>query len=168
MCPWRRHQMETFSVLLTLCALNSPVSGEFPLKGPWRGALMFSLICAWTNGWVNNPDAGDLRRRRAQNDITVMNHCTGGCITHVTVLTYCTSPMHNRVHYVWYCDVQLNNAPLNDTLSDNDSEYHLYGSMRMTLSYRRLKIYLKVNKCMLVLQMHNHLRTYFSVKHIYQ
>ena len=23
-------------------------------KGQWRGALMFSLICAWTNGWVNN------------------------------------------------------------------------------------------------------------------
>ena len=22
--------------------------------------LMFSLICAWTNGWVNNRDAGDL------------------------------------------------------------------------------------------------------------
>ena len=23
-------------------------------KGQWRGALMFSLICAWINGWVNN------------------------------------------------------------------------------------------------------------------
>ena len=28
-------------------------------KGQWRGALMFSLICAWTNGWVKNQDAGD-------------------------------------------------------------------------------------------------------------
>ena len=27
---WRRHQMETFSALLTLCAGNSPVTGEFP------------------------------------------------------------------------------------------------------------------------------------------
>ena len=25
-----------------------------PRKGQWRGALMFSLICAWTNGWVNH------------------------------------------------------------------------------------------------------------------
>ena len=25
-----------------------------PHKGQWRGALMLSLICAWTNGWVNN------------------------------------------------------------------------------------------------------------------
>ena len=28
-----------------------------PHKGQWRGALMFSLICVWTNGWVNNRDA---------------------------------------------------------------------------------------------------------------
>ena len=25
-----------------------------PHKGQWRGALMFSLICTWINGWVNN------------------------------------------------------------------------------------------------------------------
>ena len=44
-----RHQMETFSALLAFCAGNSPVTGEFPAhKGQWRGALMFSLICAWT------------------------------------------------------------------------------------------------------------------------
>ena len=33
-------------------------------KGRWRGALMFSLICVWINGWVNNGEAGDLRRNR--------------------------------------------------------------------------------------------------------
>ena len=43
---WWRHQMETFSALLALCAGNSPVTGEFPHKGQWRGALMFSLIWA--------------------------------------------------------------------------------------------------------------------------
>ena len=31
---WWRHQMETFSVLLTLCAGNSPVTGEFPSQRP--------------------------------------------------------------------------------------------------------------------------------------
>ena len=31
-----------------------PVTGEFPAQRPWRGALMFSLICVSTNGWVNN------------------------------------------------------------------------------------------------------------------
>ena len=41
-------------------------------KGQWRGALMFSLICVWINGWVNNSEAGDLRRYRAHYDLTVM------------------------------------------------------------------------------------------------
>ena len=44
-----------------------------PNKGQWRGALMFSLICAWINGWVNNRDAGDLRRHRAHYDVTAMH-----------------------------------------------------------------------------------------------
>ena len=41
-------------------------------KGRWRGALMFSLICAWMDGWVNNREAGDLRCNRAHYDVTVM------------------------------------------------------------------------------------------------
>ena len=32
--PWWRHQMETFSALLTLFARNSPVTGEFPAQRP--------------------------------------------------------------------------------------------------------------------------------------
>ena len=32
-------------------------------KSQWRGA--FSLICAWINAWVNDREAGDLRRHRA-------------------------------------------------------------------------------------------------------
>ena len=43
-----------------------------PYKGQWRGALMFSLICVWINGWANNREAGDLRRYRAHYDVTVM------------------------------------------------------------------------------------------------
>ena len=30
---------------------------DSPHKGQWHGALRFSLICAWTNGWANNRDA---------------------------------------------------------------------------------------------------------------
>ena len=41
-------------------------------KGHWRGTLMFSLICAWTNGLANNRDDGQLRSRHAHYDITVM------------------------------------------------------------------------------------------------
>ena len=64
---WWRHQMETFSALLAICAGNSPH------KGQWRRALMFSLICARRNSWVNNGEAGDLRRHLAHYDVTVMH-----------------------------------------------------------------------------------------------
>ena len=63
--------METFSALLDFCAGNSPVNGH------WRGALMFSLICVWINGWVNKRDAGDLRRYHVQCDVIVMKGCSG-------------------------------------------------------------------------------------------
>ena len=33
---------------------------------------MFSLICVGINGWVNNREAGDLRRYHAHYDVTVM------------------------------------------------------------------------------------------------
>ena len=33
---------------------------------------MFSLICVWINGWVNNREAGDLRRHRGHYDVIVM------------------------------------------------------------------------------------------------
>ena len=59
----------TFYVLLAICVGSSPVNGESPHKGQWRGALMFSLIYAWINGWVNNRD---LRRHPAHSDVTVM------------------------------------------------------------------------------------------------
>ena len=40
--PWWRHQMETFSALLALCAGNSSVSGEFPAQRPvTRGLAVF-------------------------------------------------------------------------------------------------------------------------------
>ena len=69
---WWRHQMETFSALLAICAgiHRSPVNS--PHKGQWRGALMFSLICVWINDRVNNREAGDLRRYRAHYDVTLM------------------------------------------------------------------------------------------------
>ena len=49
---------------------RSPVNS--PHKGQWRGALMFSLIWAWIIGWVNNREAGDLRRYQAHHDVIVI------------------------------------------------------------------------------------------------
>ena len=49
---------------------RSPVNS--PHKGQWRGALMFCLIWAWINGWVNSRKADDLRHHCAYCDVTVM------------------------------------------------------------------------------------------------
>ena len=49
---------------------RSPVDSSH--KDQRREALMFSLICALTNGWSNNPDVGDLGRHCAHQDVTVM------------------------------------------------------------------------------------------------
>ena len=70
---WWRHQMGTnfprywpFVREIHLSPVN------FPREGQWRGALMFSLICARKYGWVKKREAGDLRRHRAHSDVIVM------------------------------------------------------------------------------------------------
>ena len=70
--PWWRHQMETFPRYWPFVRgiHRSPVNS--PHKCQWCGALMFSLICVWINGWVNNREAGDLRRYRIHYDVIVM------------------------------------------------------------------------------------------------
>ena len=67
--PWWRHQMETFSALLAICAGNSPVPGEFPTQRPVTRSfdVYFDL-----NSWVNNGEAGDLRRHPGHYDVIVM------------------------------------------------------------------------------------------------
>ena len=65
---------------------RSPVNS--PHKGQWRGALMFSLICAWINRWVNNREAGDLRRHRAHYDVIVMRpRCVNSCVYLIHIAT---------------------------------------------------------------------------------
>ena len=45
---------------------------DSPHKGQRRGALIFSLICIWTNGWANKREAGISRRQCTHYDVTVM------------------------------------------------------------------------------------------------
>ena len=49
---------------------RSPVNSHH--KGQWCGALMFSLICTWMNGWVNNSEACNLRCNRAHYNVIVI------------------------------------------------------------------------------------------------
>ena len=51
---------------------RSPLNS--PHKGQWRGDLMFSLFCTQINGWINNDEAGDLKRLIAHYDFAVMKH----------------------------------------------------------------------------------------------
>ena len=73
-----------------------------PLKGQWRVALMFSLICTWITGWVNNREAGDLRRHRAHYDVTVMfcNDILQGCFTCNCIFLHQTTMEHIKTRTV--------------------------------------------------------------------
>ena len=69
---WWRHQMETFSALLAICAGNSPVPGEFPTQRPVTRSFDVFFDLRLNKRWVNNGEGGDLRRFRAHYDVTVM------------------------------------------------------------------------------------------------
>ena len=56
----------------TLDTILHQVRSSLEFKSQWRGALIFSLLCVWINGWVKNRKAGDLRRYRSHYDVTVM------------------------------------------------------------------------------------------------
>ena len=67
--------METFSALLAIRASNSPVTGEFPAQRPVTRSVDGFFELRLNEGWVNNREAGDLRRHRTHYDVTVMSHC---------------------------------------------------------------------------------------------
>ena len=56
--------------------------GEFQAQRPVKRSLMFSLICAWINNWVNNREAGDLRRHRGHYYVNVMLHYESSKASH--------------------------------------------------------------------------------------
>ena len=80
---WWRHQAETFSALLALCAGNSLVTGEFLSQRPVTRSFDVFFAYAWRKGWVNNRDAGDLRRNRAHHGVMVITY---EIITHCITL----------------------------------------------------------------------------------
>ena len=64
---------ENISALLGLCAGNSPIAGEFPSQRASDAELWCFLWSApLINGWINNREAGDLRRHRGHYDVIVM------------------------------------------------------------------------------------------------
>ena len=92
---WWRHQMETFSALLVICAGNSPVSGEFPAQRPvtqsfdgffdqrpnkglskqswgWQFETHSSPLWRHSNGdvWIPDLFVGSLGQHRSENNST--------------------------------------------------------------------------------------------------
>ena len=68
---WKHWQHMMTSSNGNIVRVIGSMCGEFTGRR-WRGALVFSLICSWRNGWVNNREAGDLRRHRAYYGVIVM------------------------------------------------------------------------------------------------
>ena len=69
---WWRHQMETFSALLVLCAGNSSVTCEFPSLRPVMRSFDVFFDLRLDKRLSNNRDAGDLKRHRGHYDVIVM------------------------------------------------------------------------------------------------
>ena len=64
--------MKTFSALLAICAVNSPVTGEFPAQRPATRNFDVFFDLRLAKRLINNGEAGDVRRHRANYDATVM------------------------------------------------------------------------------------------------
>ena len=75
-----------------------------PHKDQWRGAC---LICTWTNGWVNNRDASDLRRRHAHYDITIMHEWKGPLFCFVEFYHLITTAQISRSSDWYWVDIHM-------------------------------------------------------------
>ena len=100
-----------FRVTGPLCG-NSPVPVNSPHKGQWREALMFSLICAWLNDWVNNREAGDLRRHRGHYDVNIMIQVSH----HIKAFWRVKQNEVSIKFYVYGCKYKKNNRDTNNTI----------------------------------------------------
>ena len=85
---WHHHGLSTIMASLWTTWWRH-YGNIFRVTGHWRGAFMFSLICTGINRWVNNREAGDLRRYRAYYDVIVRNY--GISIVSVLVTNDCAT-----------------------------------------------------------------------------
>ena len=69
-------------------------------KGQWCGALLLSFICAWTIVWVNNRDAGDLRRHHAHYEV-ILTHKQLNILFQSIVLFIVLFPI--TIIVIWWC-----------------------------------------------------------------
>ena len=99
-------------------------------KGKWRGALMLSLICAWTNGWANNRDAGDLRGHGAHFDVTVMK------ILQNLVLSWMISKILNRLETLM-ADINISDVTMGAIAAQITSVTIVYSAAYLNADQRK-------------------------------
>ena len=97
---WWCHQMETFSALLTICAGNSVVTGEFPAQRPVTRTFDVFFDLHMKNGWVNTSEAGDLRRNLAHYEVTVMVWQKRSRL--VWLLSYILCNLHHWLQMIYF------------------------------------------------------------------
>ena len=100
---WWRHQMETNSALLAICAANSSVTGEFPAQRPVTRS--FDIFFHLRQIKRLNREAGDLRRHRTHYDVTVMlmKQWSNSLIIIQSSGDRAAPPTQGRAHRIWVC-----------------------------------------------------------------
>ena len=109
--PWWRHQMETFSALLAICAGNSPVPGEFPAQRPmtWSFDVFFDLrlnkrLSKQTWGWwLETLSCPFWRHRNATGEFTHKRSVIRRAFLHEDVIMKlsCITQPTNKISYFW-------------------------------------------------------------------
>ena len=87
---WLRHQMEAFSALLTICAGNSPVTGEFPAQRPLTRSfdVFFDML-------LNKRLSKQSRRRWLETSWhSSWRHCNENAVSFWHFSVY---------HLMWWC-----------------------------------------------------------------
>ena len=111
---WWRHQMETFSALLTLCAGNSPVTGEFPVqRSVTRGFDVFfdlrldrQLSKQWRRWWYETLP------------LSLWRHCKVLHVPHVTLpwaetcFTWPEATQRKEMDSAWFGTCRLLISPV--------------------------------------------------------
>ena len=120
MSPWWRHQMETFSALLAICAGNSPVPGEFPAQRPVTRSfdLFFDLrpnkrLSKQSWGWWFETPSCPLWRHR--NAISILLMVTGH-MDGVDGFLWCGVSLGTLQRYRW--------EQMNPTIPNKPERYH--------------------------------------------
>ena len=97
------------SMSLALCEGMYRWPVDSPHKYQWRGALLFSMMCAWTNGWANNRDAGDLGCHIAHCDVTVMSSYCSNTFAICTCKDHSLEDLFQKFggQYIWPMPIRI-------------------------------------------------------------